>query len=70
MLYSTCTIGTEENQDVIKAFLANHPEFALGALANALPEPWRQDIEEGGMIQLLPHRHGVDGFFLAKLEKH
>jgi len=68
MVYSTCTIGRTENQDVIQAFLARNPGFKLGDLSPYLPAAWAADIEERGMIQLVPHRHGVDGFFIARLE--
>jgi 16S rRNA (cytosine967-C5)-methyltransferase len=68
MVYSTCTIGREENQDVIRGFLADNPGFTLGAIAPYLPAEWAKDVEDTGMIQLLPHRHGVDGFFIARLE--
>jgi 16S rRNA (cytosine967-C5)-methyltransferase len=68
MVYSTCTIGPTENQDVIQAFLAANPGFRLGDLRPHLPAAWADDIEQGGMIQLVPHRHGVDGFFIARLE--
>ena len=38
LVYSTCTIFHEENEDVVEAFLKNHPEFALDDLSQALPE--------------------------------
>ena len=69
MVYSTCTIGRTENQDVVKAFLARRPDFALGDLTPWLPEAWRADAEDRGMIQLLPTRHHVDGFFIARLTR-
>lgn len=67
VVYSTCTISPEENQAVIRRFLSKHPEFRLGDLTGCLPEAWRPDLEDNGMIQLLPPRHGVDGFFIAQL---
>ena len=65
MLYSTCTIRTGENEDVVKAFLASHPEFKTEAFS--LPGPI--GLCEQGMVTLWPHRHGTDGFFICKLRK-
>jgi 16S rRNA (cytosine967-C5)-methyltransferase len=71
LVYATCTVNRAENQDVVRGFLQDHPEFAASDLTRYLPEAWRPDAEGGGsMIQLLPHRHGVEGFFVARLEKH
>jgi 16S rRNA (cytosine967-C5)-methyltransferase len=53
LVYSTCTISARENEEQMAAFLSKHPEFA------AAREP----------IQLLPHRDGTDGFFIARLER-
>lgn len=69
MVYSTCTIGRTENQDVVRAFLARRPDFALDDLRPWLPAAWRPDAEDSGMIQLLPPRHQVDGFFIARLRR-
>ncbi len=70
LVYATCTVNRAENQDVIRGFLADHPEFAPSDLRGWLPDAWRADAEDGGsMIQLVPHRHGVEGFFVARLER-
>lgn len=68
LVYATCTILPAENERVVERFLASHPEFAPGDLAPYLPEAWQQDAKDG-MIQLMPHRHGVEGFFIARLER-
>ena len=61
LLYSTCTILPEENEENIKKFLSSHSEFSL--------VPWcvGNIFAENGMITLLPHIHNTDGFFIAKL---
>ncbi|MEB3222182.1 MAG: 16S rRNA (cytosine(967)-C(5))-methyltransferase RsmB [Candidatus Sericytochromatia bacterium] len=70
LVYSTCTMGREENQAVIQAFLSRHPEFTPDDFRACLPEAWRADTELGGaMLQLRPDRHGVDGFFIAALRR-
>lgn len=71
LVYSTCTTEPEENQQVVEAFLAE----AGGALVAEDLRPWLpaplQDEPgtERGWIQLWPHRHGVDGFFIARLRR-
>ena len=63
LVYSTCTIFAEENEDNVKRFLAAHPEFSLVPFAVG-------DIHaKSGMLTLLPHVHDTDGFFIAKLQR-
>lgn len=66
LLYSTCTILHRENEEVISAFLIDHPQFRLEAfpVPNGFPEP-----ENNGMLTLLPCVHGTDGFFICKLRR-
>lgn len=65
LLYATCTLLKEENEEVVAAFLRDMPEFSLEAFR--LPEPMG-DVP-AGMVTLWPHRHGTDGFFIAKLRR-
>ncbi|NLJ77297.1 MAG: 16S rRNA (cytosine(967)-C(5))-methyltransferase RsmB [Peptococcaceae bacterium] len=70
LVYSTCTITREENQDQVESFLAGHPEFVLEDLAPLLPQVLDKDgTMADGYLQLLPHRHAVDGFFIARMRK-
>lgn len=70
LVYSTCTILPAENGDVVTAFLQRHPEFTFEDFTIPARDPAISDIvSENGMVTLLPHRHGTDGFFIAKLRK-
>lgn len=64
LVYSTCTIAHEENQDVIKAFLDQAKEFSLENAGQRLPVP-----REDEMVQLYPQRDGTDGFFIACMRR-
>lgn len=70
LIYSTCTIEPEENFELVKKFRSAHSEFKPVNLIDDLPftleDP--RDIRQAskGMLQLLPHRHNMDGFFIAK----
>jgi 16S rRNA (cytosine967-C5)-methyltransferase len=66
LLYATCTLRQEENEDVIMAFLQEQHEFKLEGFW--LPGPLEQ--VEQGMVTFWPHRLGTDGFFVAKLRRH
>lgn len=63
LIYSTCTLVRRENEDVVRWFLSEHPEFALEAFE--LPRFGRQE----GMVAFWPHIHETDGFFVAKLRR-
>ena len=63
LVYSTCTILPDENENNVNKFLENHKNFAL------VPFSVGELEVESGMITLLPHTHHTDGFFIAKLVK-
>jgi len=67
LVYSTCTLSTAENQDIIHAFLDRHPEWQLVPPAPAsLAAPF---VTPEGWLQVLPHQHQMDGFFMALLRR-
>jgi 16S rRNA (cytosine967-C5)-methyltransferase len=69
LLYCTCSLEPEENAEVVAAFLAEHPDWALipaGDKHTSLPDDARA---ADGTVHLLPHRHNTDGFFAAKLQR-
>lgn len=64
LLYSTCTVLPEENEEQVRGFLSRHPEFEIcdfelecGLRSN------------GGCLSLYPDLHGTDGFFISKMKR-
>ena len=68
LIYSTCTVFREENEDVVEKFLEAHPEFQLDRMDNLLPEKSRPLIE-GSYFKTFPPKGEMDGFFAARLIK-
>jgi 16S rRNA (cytosine967-C5)-methyltransferase len=66
LIYSTCTINRGENEE-IAAFIEKELGFTADPLAPHLPAGIPGI--DGHMLQLLPHIHGTDGFFLARFIK-
>ena len=64
VVYSTCTTLPRENEEVAAAFLARRPDFALAPLTL----PGGMGAAQGYRT-FYPHREGVDGFFIACLER-
>jgi 16S rRNA (cytosine967-C5)-methyltransferase len=61
LVYAVCTLTREETDDVVAQFSAAHPRFVVDPLA---PGP---TVTATGLLRTLPHRHGLDGFFAARL---
>ncbi len=69
LVYSTCTIAKEENEENVKWFLESFPSFAPESLNPFLPEELRNESTEKGCLQLLPGVHDCDGFFIARFRR-
>ena len=64
IVYSTCTFNPAENEGVTDKFISEHPEFSYESCDVAGIDM------SAGKITLLPHVHGTDGFYIAKLRKN
>ena len=62
--YSTCTIVSEENFQVVETFLESHPEFEQVKLEHEC-----KDILKDGCILITPELYGSDGFFISQFRK-
>ena len=68
LVYATCSILPSENDAIIDAFLAAHPDF-VELPANVLLAEQRVELDTGTRLRLNPRDHGCDGFFAAVLER-
>jgi 16S rRNA (cytosine967-C5)-methyltransferase len=67
LVYSTCTLHPLENEQVIQAFLADHPQWQISP-----PSPnstVATFATSAGWIEVLPYQHQMDGFFMVRLRR-
>jgi 16S rRNA (cytosine967-C5)-methyltransferase len=66
LIYSTCSLETEENDAIVEGFLRDHPSWRLEPpVAGTVPAT----VMDGGYLRVLPQAHGVDGSFAARLRR-
>ena len=68
LVYSTCTISPEENDDVVEWLLANAPELRRSS-ETVLPTSLRSLVGADAVLRCWPQHHDTDGFFAARLER-
>ncbi|MBX6378146.1 MAG: 16S rRNA (cytosine(967)-C(5))-methyltransferase RsmB, partial [Clostridia bacterium] len=72
LVYSTCSLEPEEDEEVVRAFLARDPRFRPEPLEGYLPTGLWVDGADGpmpGLLYIYPQRNQVDGFFVARLRR-
>jgi 16S rRNA (cytosine967-C5)-methyltransferase len=66
LVYSTCTIEDEENEEVVARLLAQRDDLRLERAASLVPD---ETVTENGFVRTFPHRDGLDGTFGARMRK-
>ncbi len=64
LVYSTCSLETEENEMVCQKFLSENADFQI-----VKPNVPKRFITSEGFARTFPHRDNMDGFFIAQLHK-
>ena len=68
LVYATCSLLDEENEDIVSAFLATHVDFVLVPMKDVLAEQ-RVELDMQDYLKLNPCQHQTDGFFAAVFER-
>lgn len=67
LVYSTCTLHPLENEQVVQAFLADHPQWQISPpTPNSTVATF---ATSAGWIEVLPYQHQMDGFFMVRLSR-
>jgi len=69
LVYATCSMEPEENDEVVARFCAEHHDFALTPCSDYLPPAAAGLVDEFGYFRTIPDKEGLDGFFAARLTK-
>lgn len=64
LVYAVCTLTEAEGPQQIAAFLRRHPDFVVENPGEAFAS-----VRDGRFVRTWPHRHGLDGFFAARLRR-
>ncbi|HLF20686.1 MAG TPA: 16S rRNA (cytosine(967)-C(5))-methyltransferase RsmB [Bacteroidota bacterium] len=66
IVYSTCTTEVEENINVVREFVTNHPEFSFESAQQYVES---QLVRPEGHVETFPHKHGMDGSFAVRMRR-
>ena len=71
LIYATCTVLRAENQGVVERLMVERPGLELVPVKDVWGSARAAPISDpsGAFLELLPHRHGTDGFFAAVLRR-
>lgn len=65
LVYATCSLESEENEEQVEAFLGRHPGFRIEPTA-AVPARY---LDDRGILQIRPQSSGSDGAFAARMRR-
>jgi len=69
LVFSTCTINKEENEERFKEFLNDNKNFEIVDITEYLPLELRHETTKDGYVTFYPNTDSVDGFFIAKMKR-
>lgn len=69
LVYATCTVSIEENEETVQGFLREHLNYQLEWARPYLPPSCAGAVNRAGALQTWPHKHGVDGFYGVRLRR-
>lgn len=68
LVYSTCSLEPEENEEIIKNFLESNGNFIIDDISPFIPADLKGEVKDG-FLRTFPHIHETDGFFIARLKR-
>jgi len=69
LVYATCSLLREENEEILEEFLIRHSEFSRVDLSALAQKTGLSGFITDGYFKLFPHQQGTDGFFCGALQR-
>jgi len=69
LVYATCSLLREENEEIAERFIAANTDFTLTP-ANEILKSQGIELDTGAYFRVLPHTHAMDGFFAAAMARN
>ena len=69
LVYVTCTISREENEDIVYGFLNENDDFQKVPAVSINSDLFGKLMDEECFFKSMPHKHNTDGFFGAVMRR-